>query len=69
MITLTFTSTVAAGSTADTLTITPTNATAVSGNTVEFEINAASGTQKTVQFTADGAGAVSFSISGSIMDA
>ena len=69
VITLTFTSTVAAGATADVLTVTPTNATAVAGNTVTFAANDAVGTVKTIQFKAGTTGPVSFAISGTVANA
>ena len=68
VITLTFTSTVAAGATADVLTVAPTNATAVAGNTVTFAANDAVGTVKTIQFKAGTTGPVSFAISGSVVN-
>lgn len=70
MITLTFTSTVAAGPIADTLTVTPTGATAATAGatSVTFEANAKAGTVKTLTFVADGSAGVSFTISGSVVD-
>ena len=69
VITLTFTSTVAAGETADTLTVTPTGATAATAGatSVTFEANAKAGTVKTLKFVANGED-ISFSVNGSITD-
>ena len=70
MITLTFTSTVAAGATADTLTVTATGATVepTSATAVTFDANAKVGTVKTLKFVANGSTDVSFTISGSVVE-
>lgn len=67
VITLTFTSTVAAGATADKLTVTPTGTTTKDATSVTFDANAKVGTVKTLKFVANGED-ISFSVSGSITD-
>ena len=70
VITLTFTSTVAAGATADTLTVTAAGATVepTSATAVTFDANAKVGTVKTLKFVANGSTDVSFTISGSVVE-
>ena len=68
VITLTFTSTVAAGATADTLTVTAAGATVepTSATAVTFDANAKVGTVKTLKFVANGNADISFNVSGNI---
>ncbi len=69
VITLTFTSDVAAGATEDKLTVTPTGTTIKDAATVTFEKNAKAGTVKTLTFVADGStDGVSFTINGLVVN-